>query len=170
MLQNQSLLPELNKPQVELHLLRSCLSLCKINNLLRTAPPGTTDHHWTRIDTGTQRSLKVITKTSLPEASWQQTTLPMRMGGLGLRQAATTLAAAFPGTCQASWELSTRLLVQNKKLPTHELVPASPMSVESTCTTIFIAGEENALARYRQVLAMARTVTLITRLVSLNVY
>ena len=152
-LENQSFLPELNNPQVELHLLRSCLSLCQINNLLRTVPPGTTDHHWTRFDTGTRRSLELITKTSLPDASWQQATLPMRMGGLGLRQTATTSAAAFLGSCQTSLELSTRLLVQNKKLTTHVLVPTSPMFVESPCTPISIPGEENALVRYRQVLA-----------------
>ena len=44
-LQNQSLLQDLNNPQVEIHLLRSCLGFCKINNLLRTVTPGTADQH-----------------------------------------------------------------------------------------------------------------------------
>ena len=95
----------------------------------------------------------------------------MRMGGLWLRQAATTSAAAFLGSCQASRELSTRLLVQNKKLPTPVLVPTSPMFVESPCTLISIPGEENALSAIDKFwLVTARTVILITRLVSLNVY
>ena len=152
-LEDQSLLPDLNNPQVELHLLRSCLSLCKINNLLRTVPPGITDNHWTRFDSGTRRFLEFITKASLPDASWLQATLPMRMGGLGLRQAATTSAAAFLGSCRASRELSTRLLVQNKQ--SSFLAPVSPLSVEllCTCTPISIPGEEIALVRYKQVLA-----------------
>ena len=151
-LKNQSLLPELNNPQVEHHLFRSCLSLCKINSLLRTVPPSTADHHWTHFDTRTRRSLDVVTKTCLPDASWQQATLPMRVGGLGLRQTVTTSAAAFLGSCQASRKLSTHLLVQTRSC-LHVLVPASPMSVKSSCTPITIPGEENVLARYRQVLA-----------------
>ena len=31
-------LTDLDNPQVALHLLRSCLSLCKVNHLLRTVP------------------------------------------------------------------------------------------------------------------------------------
>ena len=77
----------------------------------------------------------------------------MHMGGLELRQAATNSAAAFLGSCPASPELSTRLLVQNKKLSTHVLVPTSLLFVESPCTPISIPGEENALVRYSQVLA-----------------
>ena len=36
----QERLRDLDDPQVELHLLRSCLGVCKLNHLLRTIPPG----------------------------------------------------------------------------------------------------------------------------------
>ena len=35
----QSHLLDIDDPQVDLHLLRSCFSLCKLNYLLRTVPP-----------------------------------------------------------------------------------------------------------------------------------
>ena len=34
----QTLILEIDDPQVELHLLQSCLNVCKINHLLRTIP------------------------------------------------------------------------------------------------------------------------------------
>ena len=37
-LERQQLLSDLGNSQVELRLLRSCLSLCKINHLIRTVP------------------------------------------------------------------------------------------------------------------------------------
>ena len=35
----QHLLPELEDPQIELQLLRQCLSCCKVVHMLRTVPP-----------------------------------------------------------------------------------------------------------------------------------
>ena len=39
----QSHLNDIDNPQVELHLLCSCLSVCNVNHLLRTVMPGLTD-------------------------------------------------------------------------------------------------------------------------------
>ena len=49
-LYSQSQLIDLNIPQVALHLLRSCLSICKINHLLHTVVPGLVDAEFSLFD------------------------------------------------------------------------------------------------------------------------
>ena len=106
----QEHLSDLEDPQVELHLLRSCLSLCKINHLLRTVPPERVQTQLNRFDQGLKHCLETIFNSSLPDQCWRQATLPVRFGGLGLREAARTSAAAFVGSCNSTRDLSCRLL------------------------------------------------------------
>ena len=83
----QQNLQSLENPQVELHLLISCLSLCKINHLLRTVPHDKATSQLRRFDVNLRKSLEEIPNCSLSENSWKQATLPIRLGGLGLREA-----------------------------------------------------------------------------------
>ena len=53
-------LQSLENPQVVLHLLRSCLSLCKINHLLRTVPFDKTTSQLRRLDVNLRKSLEGI--------------------------------------------------------------------------------------------------------------
>ena len=63
----QETLPSLEKPQVELHLLRSCLSLCKINHLLRTVPPDKAPSQLHEFDVNLLRSLDGIVCSSISD-------------------------------------------------------------------------------------------------------
>ena len=81
-LEPQSHLSDLDDPQVELHLLRSCLSICKLNHLLRTTPPDRVLVQLQRFDEGLRHSLQAILRSSVSDLSWMQATLPIRMGGL----------------------------------------------------------------------------------------
>ena len=83
-LNSQNHLQDLDNPQVELHLLRSCLGSCKLNSLLRTVPPSLGSDQFVRFDKGLRRSLGVITHSSISDSAWHQATLPLRVGGLGL--------------------------------------------------------------------------------------
>ena len=67
-----SLLSSLEDPQCELHLLRSCLSICKISHLLRTVPPDKVVHQLHAFDDayGLRRSLERILCCSVCERSW----------------------------------------------------------------------------------------------------
>ena len=67
----QAHLEDLDNPQVALHLLRSCLSICKLNHLLRTVPPNVGATEWSRFDAGLRRALGGITRTSVPDEAWQ---------------------------------------------------------------------------------------------------
>ena len=110
--QCQQELQSLENPQTELHLLRSCLSLCKINHLLRTVPPDKVPTQLQLFDHNLHRSLEGIVNCSISESSWLQATLPIRLGGLGLREACRSSPAAYLASCNHSRELASRLLAQ----------------------------------------------------------
>ena len=67
----QDHLDDLEDPQVELHLLRSCLGLGKVMFLLRTLPPGSAPEAFKRFDAGLRRSLERITNSFLDDLAWQ---------------------------------------------------------------------------------------------------
>ena len=81
--------------QVELHLLRSCLFLCKINHLLRTVLPDKCLLQLSRFDINLHNCLEAIVNSSISENSWNQATFPICSGGLGLREAYRTCLATF---------------------------------------------------------------------------
>ena len=97
-------------PQVELHLLRSCLGVCKLNHFLRTISPNCVISQLERFDYNLRSALGRICKSSISDLSWLQATLPRSMGGLGLREATSTSSAAFLGSCFSSQELCYCLL------------------------------------------------------------
>ena len=80
----QDLLPELEDPQIELQLLRHCLSCCKVVHVLRTVPPHLL-HNLSRFDDQLCNSLSQVVRTSFSDITWQQAALPLRLGGLGIR-------------------------------------------------------------------------------------
>ncbi|XP_062511254.1 uncharacterized protein LOC134187153 [Corticium candelabrum] len=104
-LNSQSHLQDLDNPQVELHLLRSCLGSCTLNSLLRTVPPSLGSDQFVHFDKGLRRSLGVITHSSISDSAWHQATLPLKVGGLGLKEAVPTSSAAFLGSCNFSRNL-----------------------------------------------------------------
>ena len=106
----QERLRDLGDPQVELHLLRSCLGVCKLNHLLRTIPPGCVDSELLRFDDNLRHSLSSICNASISDQSWLQATLPCSLGGLGLRGAHRASSAAFLGCCISSFALCSQLL------------------------------------------------------------
>ena len=106
----QDRLGGLGNSQVELHLLRSCLGVCKLNHLLHTISPNCVISQLERFDYNLRSALGRICKSSISDLSWLQATLPCSMGGLGLREATSTSSAAFLGSCFSSQELYYRLL------------------------------------------------------------
>ena len=106
----QSLIVDLEDKQVELHLLRSCLGVCKINHLLRTVPSNLISDQLTLFDCNLCLSLSEIIGSSISDTSWRQASLPFCLGGLGLRQASSTAAAAFTASVNLSKFLSDFIL------------------------------------------------------------
>ena len=106
----QERLRDLGDPQVELHLLRSCLGVCKLSHLLRTIPPGCVDSELLRFDDNLRCSLSSICNAFISDQSWLQATLPCSLGGLGLCGAHRASSAAFLGCCISSFALCSQLL------------------------------------------------------------
>ena len=108
--QAHALLGDLEDPQVELHLLRSCLGVCKVTHLLRCVPPDVVQSFLPRFDALLRSSLDRICRCGLSDNAWCQATLPFRLGGLGLRDSVSTIVAAYLGCCNDVRSLSCSLL------------------------------------------------------------
>ena len=85
----QTLITDLNDPQIELHLLRSCLSTCKVSHLLCTVPFENIGSPMKEFDQNQCATLGLIMHYPRPisDQAWLQATLSLRLGGLGLREA-----------------------------------------------------------------------------------
>ena len=105
-----SLLPTLQDAQTEYCLLRSCLSLPKIMFILRTVNTVSHPHFLAEFDRLTREALTRILGTPLPPAQWDQSKLPISMGGLGLRAAEDHAAAAYAISFTSSQKLAGKML------------------------------------------------------------
>ena len=106
----QNHLIDIDNSQIEFHLLCSCLSLPKINHLLRTVPPGKATQKRYLFDQCLRHSLEILSRSSLSDEAWCQASLPITLGGLGLREAQSVSPLAFIGNCNSSRDLVKRLL------------------------------------------------------------
>ena len=91
----------LEDPQVELHLLCSCLGSCEVIHLLRTVPLNVLRFFLKHFDANLRNCLSRILQCSLPDDSWNQATLPFHLGGLDLRSSYHSTSAAFLGSCNS---------------------------------------------------------------------
>ena len=106
----QDKLVDLEDSQVELHLLRSCLSVCKVTHLLRCVPSSSLGSFPSHFDLRLRECLSRILCCGISDSSWTQATLPFRLGGLGLRESERSAAPAFVGSCNSSRILVSRLV------------------------------------------------------------
>ena len=104
------LLPDLQDPQVALHLLRSCLGVCKINHILRLMPFHLISTQLQDFDNSLRFTLGELLQCSIPDNPWVQATLPFSCGGLGLRSSSRSALAAFVASCQDSKALANEML------------------------------------------------------------
>ena len=111
------LLPLLKDPHSEFVLLRSCLSLPKIMFMLRAV--NTTDHQeqLSKFDSIIRGALSRILGATLTDDQWAQASLPVAMGGLGLRSAADHASTAHAVTLLAAQPLLDCLLGKGEKEP-----------------------------------------------------
>ena len=81
------LLPSIQDPHTQFVLLRSCLSLPKLSFILRTTDTSPFKDILQEFDRLVRGALGSILGTALTDLQWQQASLPVSMGGLGLRGA-----------------------------------------------------------------------------------
>ena len=103
-LESSANLGNLDDPQVEF--LPSCQSVCKVSHFTNVVSAMMLEQI-DRFDQGLRRSLEIICRSSVTDMARLQATLPIRLGGLGLREAVQFSPAAYVGSCN-----STRKMVQ----------------------------------------------------------
>ena len=78
-------LPDMNDSHMEFVLLWSCLSLPKFNFIMRTCPPTVIHDAIQAFDASLHDSTSMLVGAPLHKWAWDKATLPVSMGGLGLR-------------------------------------------------------------------------------------
>jgi len=69
---------------VQYTLLRQCLSACKVNDLLRACPIDEAQEECQEMSWQMRKTMGTIVGAPLSEAQWEQATLAIRCGGLGI--------------------------------------------------------------------------------------
>ena len=131
-LQCQEKLLDMDDPQIQLLLLRSCLSSCKIKNLLRTVPPNKGIQQLAKFDSNLRVCLDAIIRCSTSDMSWLQASLPVRQWGLGLRGAVRMPSSAFIDSCNSVRSLCSHLL------------PTTPLLEESVPNSNYLSTDFSA--------------------------
>lgn len=103
-------LPTLEDAQLELTLLRACFSLPKFAFVLRTSPPSKSHLASLAFDEVIRAALSEILCSPLSDEAWIQATLPVHIGGLGLRSAASHAPAAYFSSVFSTKDLTAQLI------------------------------------------------------------
>ena len=97
-------------PQAEFCLLRSCLSLPKFDYAARTTHPDLHSAPMNRFDSLIRESLGSVVGHCLDDKQWEQASLPVSMGGMGLRRAALHSSASYSSSVALSFPLVSDIL------------------------------------------------------------
>ena len=142
------LLPLLKDPHTEYVLLRSCLSLPKIMFMLRAV--NTVEHQepLCHFDSIIRGALSKVLGSPLTDVQWSQASLPVAMGGLGLRSAVDHAPVAHATSLLAAQPLLDGLLGEDEQelsLP-QTLLDAISAKVgeETTVTTLTGVSQKHA--------------------------
>ena len=103
-------LPKLEDSHVEFVLLRSCLSLPKLSFSLRTCPPDHLAASLKLFDGLMRDALGSILGVGLSDRQWIQASLPVSLGGMGLRQAALHSSAAYAVSSAHTYTLVSAMM------------------------------------------------------------
>ena len=110
---------DMEESQLEMALLRSCLSFPKISYILRTCPPGHIPQATKDFDSAIRGSLEDIIGGPCSEWSGLKASLPSSRGGLNLREASLHAPAAFIASSAQFAELVGRMLGQPPRQSPH---------------------------------------------------
>ena len=90
----------------------------RVTYSLRGLPPQETEHFATEHDADSRRCLSLLLGVSLTQDSWEKSSLPMSLGGCGLRSASRTSSSAY----WASWADSLRMIHQRHTAVADQMV------------------------------------------------
>jgi hypothetical protein len=105
-----SRLGDVNDSQAEFVLLRSCLSLPRLSYSLRTCAPQHIRESIQRFDDLQMQALSGIVGHPLDSRSWDQASLPVNLGGMGVKAATKHAAVSFVSSVHTSSALVEKIL------------------------------------------------------------
>ena len=115
-------LPELQDSHVEFTLLRSCLGLPKFGYCLRTCNPRDVAPSYMAFDGVLRDSLNTLLGVQVDEIHWMQASLPVSMGGLGLRNARPHAPGAYLVSLLHAAPTIKKLLPTTSSGPLHRTI------------------------------------------------
>ena len=93
-----------------LFLLRNCFSMPKLTYNLRTSPCFLKKEVLIRYDTIIKEALQKILNVNLDEKAWNQSTLPIKFGGLGIKLASEVALPAYLSSVYSSKSIVKSLI------------------------------------------------------------
>ena len=110
-------LHHLNDPHIEYNLLRSCFSLTKFSYSIRTVDTSQHSEIMETFDTAVRGALEATIGSPLSSAQWNQASLPIHMGGLGLLRATDHGPAAYLASLGATGGLVEEIRCEDEEEP-----------------------------------------------------
>ena len=104
---------------------------------------------FTAFDAGIRHSLEILIHASLPNHAWQQVILPMRLGGLGFRQAKTTAPATFISSCNSTRQFH---FCYSNYVQTFGTTYFITTATSDASLSGYIPGEDEAHSHFRNIL------------------
>lgn len=129
-----------------LYLLRNALAIPKLLYILRTAPcSGSTEliHY----DTTLQSILSSLLNIELSQSAWHQSTLPLRLGGIGVHSAYRLAPSAFLASAAGATVLLSQILPPNILAIPDVAVGAAMEMWRSLGGTVMPSGTETKVQR-----------------------
>jgi len=104
-------------------LLRSCFAIPKLQYILRASPAYNADEI-RKFDDTLREAVSKVTNVALSDEAWLQATLPVELGGLGVRRAGDIALPAFVSSLHSVGDLVETILVNINMVETRELASA----------------------------------------------
>ena len=146
----------LQNPQIQLSLVRSCFGLPKFAYCLRTCDPASVIDEFGSFDTAQCRALSDIAGTPLStqDPAWILASLPVSLGGLGLRSAAIHSPAAFVASNLQTSKLVEKIITPHKTL--RDITAATSLLTNNSANATTPLPDEGLTAKTPQKLLSRR--------------
>ena len=105
----------LDDPHTEYAMLKSCFALPKFSYIMRTVDPRPYKGTMEKFDKAVRQSMERVVGASMMDHQWQQATLPVTLGGLGLRCVVPHAPGAYVTSLGSSSEIMEEVLGQSRK-------------------------------------------------------
>ena len=102
-------------PHTEYAMLKSCFALPKFSYIMRTVDPRPYRGTMEKFDKAVRQSMERVVGASMMDQQWQQATLPVTLGGLGLRCVVPHAPGAYVTSLGSSSEIMEEVLGQSRK-------------------------------------------------------